>query len=174
MATQRTRRILGWFARGPASVAGNKPTALSAAVTGCRLAARCSLSPAGRGRGEGARAVRSEPPHPHPLPSGAREPYVPASRSETFASRRHRNCPPSPPLEQFVEPLLPFVLFVGGQQYGDDFLLVDRGDDAGRVGFDVGAGRDAAEFGEEGLRLLAEQEVCRQERGVRMRRLGAD
>src|SRR5580700_1276082 len=80
----------------------------------------------------------------------------------------------SPPLEQFVEPLLPFVLFVGRQQHGDDLLLVDGGDDAGRVGFDVGAGRDAAEFGEEGLRLLTEQEIRRQERGVRMRRLGAD
>src|SRR3984893_17621628 len=71
----------------------------------------------------------------------------------------------SPPLEQFVEPLLPFVLFVGRQQHGDDFLLVDGGDDAGRVGFDVGAGRDAAEFCEEGLRLPAEQKVRRQQRG---------
>src|ERR1700730_796158 len=74
----------------------------------------------------------------------------------------------SPPLEQLVEALLPFVLFVGRKQHGDDFLLVDGSDDAGRIGFDVGAGRDATEFCEEGLGLLAEQEVRRQERRVRM------
>src|SRR6202166_4365304 len=69
----------------------------------------------------------------------------------------------SPLLEQFVEPLLPFVLFVGRQQHGDDFLLADSGDDAGRIGFDVGAGRDAAEFCQEGLSLLAEQKTRRQQ-----------
>src|SRR6202035_1891723 len=142
---------------------------------------RCPPSPpspppprGGEGGGGGLSGREVGPPSPPPSPLWGEGAARASAQVRDIRLQQITVPPPSPPLEQFVEPLLPFVLFIGRQQHGDDFLLVDGGHDTGRVGFDVGAGRDAAEFCQEGLRLLAEQKVRRQERRVRMRRLGAD
>src|SRR5581483_2044223 len=66
------------------------------------------------------------------------------------------------PLEQFVELVLPLGLFLGRNQHGEHLLGVHLLDDAGRVRFHIGAGRDAAELCQERLTFLAQHEIRRQ------------
>src|SRR5262249_57011411 len=77
-------------------------------------------------------------------------------------------------LEQLRKTPLPAALLLRREQRGDDLLLAQELDRAGRILLHVVTSRQAAELGQELLTFLAEHEIGRELGGIRARRLGVD
>src|SRR5262249_11416865 len=76
--------------------------------------------------------------------------------------------------EDVLEQPLPFLLFVPGEDSGNDFSILQPLAHVGGIDRHVVAGRHAAALGQELLGLAAEHEVRAQQGGLGMRRLRTD